>query len=242
MTTALYRVFGAFLDLLAPPRKSEELVRALTLAHLRSFEGGEPLPYHKPEVTALIWELKYRKNLQAAKLAGEYLAEELLAVAGEEIGTPLLIPVPMHPSRRKERGYNQTEFLCEAVLAKLFQETAEQKEPRRGLSSATARELRKFSAENFRTPEGLLFAAPCEYTPDVLARTRLTAPQQGLPKFERLKNVKNSMRVADPDRVAGRVCIVVDDVTTTGATLKECERALRAAGARAVHCLALARS
>ena len=50
------------------------------------------------------------------------------------------------------------------------------------------------------------------------------------------------MQVARPRASAGRVCVIVDDVTTTGATFEECKRALKAAGARTVHCVALARS
>ena len=50
------------------------------------------------------------------------------------------------------------------------------------------------------------------------------------------------MRAVYPELVEGRVCIVVDDVTTTGATFEEAKRALTTAGARAVYCIALARS
>jgi len=73
-------------------------------------------------------------------------------------------------------------------------------------------------------------------------RTLATEPQQKLARHIRLKNVKNSMEAANPVNIKGRVCVVVDDVATTGATLAEAARALRKAGARRVHTLALARS
>ena len=81
-----------------------------------------------------------------------------------------------------------------------------------------------------------------DYRPDILVRTRLTTPQQGLPQHKRKTNVIRSMEVVDAAHVKGRVCIVLDDVATTGATLKEAERALRHAGAREVELVALARS
>ena len=172
--------------------------------------GERALPYKEKVVTALVWELKYRANPRAAALAGAFLAEELMATAVEELGKPLLIPVPMHSARRRERGYNQTELLCTYAI----------------------RALNEVEGRN-----------DCfDYAPDILIRTRATPPQQGLPKHERLKNIKNSMRVASPERVHGRACVVVDDVTTTGATLIEARRALLAAGAARVHLVALAQS
>lgn len=77
------------------------------------------------------------------------------------------------------------------------------------------------------------------YEPTGLERARKTLPQRTLPRRARLRNVKDSMR-ADSALVRGRVCIVIDDVTTTGATFAEARRALEKAGASAVHCVALA--
>lgn len=196
-------LFGYFTDLLIPPRPTERVVRGLTVARLRALAQGEPLPYRDERVTALVWELKYFGNRRAARLGAALLRDELLGIASEELGAPLLIPVPMHPARQNERGHNQTELLCEALL------------------NAGA-------------------AGTAEYAPHALARIIDTPTQQGLERRKRLRNVDGSMR-ASPI-VCGRACIVVDDVSTTGATLNEAKRALKEAGARAVHAISLARS
>src|SRR5581483_4078667 len=108
-----------FLDLLIPPRRTERLVRALCSGELEALAHEDGLPYHDPRVTALVWEIKYYASRRAAALCAPYLAEQILAAAAEELGVPLLIPVPMHDSRRRERGHNQTETLCEAALRRL---------------------------------------------------------------------------------------------------------------------------
>ena len=63
----------------------------------------------------------------------------------------------------------------------------------------------------------------------------LPGGQKGLGRGDRAQRVRGSMRVRRglfaPARVDGRPCIIVDDVLTTGATLAEAARALRAAGA-----------
>lgn len=73
-----------------------------------------------------------------------------------------------------------------------------------------------------------------------LTRRMATRPQVGLHRTERLKNVQNAFE-AIPDRVAGKVVVLIDDVLTTGATITACCDALLRAGAREVRVLTLAR-
>ena len=65
----------------------------------------------------------------------------------------------------------------------------------------------------------------------LLLHTRSTADQRGLDHARRRENVAGSLRARD---AAGRRVLVLDDVVTTGATLAEAARALRAAGAEVV--------
>ncbi len=197
---------SSLLDYLVLPRKTDQIVRTLTLDELYSLvlhsEDQGLLPYQDERVRALVWELKYYANKHAAALAALVLHETLITIASEELGKPLLIPVPMHKARRRARGHNQTEVLCEALLAHV----------------------------------GEFFV----YAPDVLVRHMHTEQQQGLQKDRRLKNVAGSMH--SKPQVQGRTCVVVDDVTTTGATFAEATRALKEAGAQRVICVALAKS
>jgi ComF family protein len=75
--------------------------------------------------------------------------------------------------------------------------------------------------------------------PRWLARVRDTPAQSDLTAAERRANVRRAF-AASP-AVRGAHVVVVDDVLTTGATVSECARALRAAGAAAVGVLTVAR-
>jgi ComF family protein len=110
----------------------------------------------------------------------------------------LLVPVPLHPRRLKERGFNQA-----LLLAKAFPD------------KPLARE--------------------------VLIRVRHTMPQSGLNPKERRENVKRAFTAPRPEEIKGKSVLLIDDVYTTGATVRECARILRQAGALEVAVLTVAR-
>lgn len=66
--------------------------------------------------------------------------------------------------------------------------------------------------------------------------------QAELNEEERRENVKGTVAVSRPDWVRGRTLLLVDDVMTTGSTLSECAKVLKASGASRVWCATLARS
>jgi len=78
---------------------------------------------------------------------------------------------------------------------------------------------------------------------DALVRIRATTQQVGLSAEERDRNVRGAFRVTAEGKggIAGRRVLLVDDVYTTGATVKAGTRALLRAGAAAVDVLVFAR-
>ncbi len=145
-----------------------------------------------------IHQLKYR-NLRAvvvplAKLLNDYLTTN--PIPGE-----VLVPVPLHPKRLRERGYNQ--------------------------SSLLAHEL------------GKLINLPV--VDDCLIRLRHSPPQAKTATVdERRSNVANTFSCRD-HRLRDKQVLLIDDVSTSGATLDACALALKQAAATSVRGLALAR-
>ncbi len=77
---------------------------------------------------------------------------------------------------------------------------------------------------------------------NALRRTRATTAQAGLSRTARRANVAGAFLVRDASRIRGRRVLLVDDVMTTGATLRACAAALKRAGARSVSIAVLARA
>jgi ComF family protein len=113
-----------------------------------------------------------------------------------------VMPVPLHRSRLRQRGFNQALLLA------------------RGVSERFGLALRY----------------------DELLRVRPTRPQVELAGRERSANVQGAFALRDPGVVTGLHILLVDDVLTTGATMNECSRVLKDAGAAAVTALTLART
>ena len=75
-----------------------------------------------------------------------------------------------------------------------------------------------------------------------LIKIRDTAPQVGLNAEERRKNIKNAFGIVDKEVIQGKSVILVDDVFTTGATIRNCAKLLKKAGAGEVYAVTLAHS
>jgi len=74
-----------------------------------------------------------------------------------------------------------------------------------------------------------------------LKRKKMTAPQTQCTGKERRKNVKDAFVVLDINKIKDKRIVFIDDVYTTGATLKECAKVLLKAGAKSVDALTIAR-
>jgi ComF family protein len=148
------------------------------------------------------YEGTLRDILHALKYDGRpTIARHLAArmrVSGHDVlaGADLVVPVPLHRSRERARGFNQ------------------------------AREL----ARRLEAPVS-----------DALVRTRKTAPQADLPAAKRGANVAGAFEWQGA-ALDGLTVVLVDDVSTTGATLNACAVALLAAGATEVRALTAAKA
>ena len=152
----------------------------------------------------LVHLLKYEQLRPAADMLGQKLADALIASGVASDDKVLIVPVPLHKAKRRQRGFNQTELLAKSAL-------------------------RHLDRSCFELQTGNLH------------RVRATVSQTGLTRHQRRENVRGAFVVGFPERVRDRSVLIVDDVYTTGTTLNECARVLRAAGAKRVVVATVAR-
>lgn len=167
-----------------------------------AFDSARSAAVYDGALKDAIHQFKYSGH----KALGPILAELVIRYLREKTErlrlVDCVIPVPIHSSRLRQRGFNQSEILADEI--------------------------------------GQAFSLPvlCGN----LTRTRSTRPQVNLPKDQRRENVADAFCVESKDGVEGRNILLIDDVFTTGSTSDAATRALKDAGAKAVHVLTLARS
>lgn len=217
MKNELSLVFHAFARLFFPPlcvvcRRSlvrgEQYLCSACLADFpftdRSYQSEEALskefeePFRPEAIHSLFYYSKYNdyKNLIYAlkycsgKEVGVYLGRML----GERIrgatAADGIVPVPLHPRRQRQRGYNQA----------------------------------------YQIAWGISEVLEIPVWDRVVRRVRNNASQTGKNAGERRKNVENIFELKDAALVRGKHILVVDDVITTGATLRACVQVLAGAG------------
>ena len=75
-----------------------------------------------------------------------------------------------------------------------------------------------------------------------MVRVKDTPHQTGLSQANRQKNLEHAFKVVDKQKVRNKIVLIFDDIYTTGATLDECAKTLKKAGAVKVYGLTLAHS
>ncbi len=105
----MLNIITTLLDILFPPREGELVVRTVTSLRIPTLynpgahQSIEYLShYQSPTVHALITENKYYANRQATALLAQLLVLHL-----KNKDRRVLLPIPLHPKRERERGYNQ---------------------------------------------------------------------------------------------------------------------------------------
>jgi ComF family protein len=80
------------------------------------------------------------------------------------------------------------------------------------------------------------------FSPGLVRRILDTAPQASCTRKARFENIKGAFAVTNPEKVRGRRILIVDDVITTGATIREISKVLIRAKAKSVEVIAVARA
>ncbi|MBN1828186.1 MAG: ComF family protein [Deltaproteobacteria bacterium] len=114
----------------------------------------------------------------------------------------LIIPVPLHPRRLRQRGFNQSLVLARRIAKR--------------------------------------FSVPIDS--HILLKREDRIPQTGLTRAHRKRNVRNLYTLRKRTSLRGLKVLLIDDVYTTGATVKECSRMLLKAEAAEVGVLTAART
>lgn len=165
--------------------------------------------YNDELIRKLIWALKYRGRKEVAMLFARALYANLLEHLSDmetfsNFKTPLLIPIPLSKKRLRERGFNQSALLAEALSA-------------------------------------LDTSKTLSVQPNVLIRVLDTEHQARLQnRKKREKNIKQAFAIHNKESVINQNIILIDDVITTGSTVREARRVLLEAGARDVFVVAIA--
>jgi competence protein ComFC len=166
--------------------------------------------YRHPIIKKSLWLLKYSGKKRLARVFAENIYDSLLEELSERATMEnfhniILIPIPLSKKRYRERGFNQAQLICEEINR----------------------------INNTRKNIDL------KLEKNILIKPKDTEHQARIKdRNVRLKNLAGSFEIKNEKEnvefLKGKNIILIDDITTTGATLAEARKILKQAGARKV--------
>ena len=163
-------------------------------------------------------QLKYSGETRLARPLGAAVARRWSRVGA---GGDVLVPVPVHADRARQRGYDQAELIAREAATAL------------GLPCAPILERARATVAQFDLDRA-------RRSTNVRGAFRLK-PRPGRAGAANPPNSANPANPWSPAPLAGRWIVLIDDVVTTGATLTACAAPLLAAGAIGVSAVTVAR-
>jgi predicted amidophosphoribosyltransferase len=211
----LQAFFNAIIDALFPVHPAEREILAMdAAAAFKCLPRADraPMPeacsifsYKDERVARLIWSVKYRRSHKGTAIAGYalYRALRSFEAAVPESMRIVVVPMPVTRARRRERGFNQCELLLD--------------------------EIKKLCAEN---------GSHLDFASDLLLRAHNTSRQTLKNRAERIESIKDMFALNEeasllPELKRGPLnhfIVVIDDVITTGSTMRDAVNTLRHAG------------
>lgn len=162
-----------------------DFVKRMKVMHLD--KAAAFLHYEKDHpIQHAIHKMKYADQPLIGYQLGRLAATEML-YADFFDGIDVIMPVPLHSKRLRERGYNQSEYIA------------------RGISGVTGIPIDTIH----------------------LLRIRNTPKQALQSGAERKHNVADAFAVEHPEQLYRKHILVVDDLITTGETMRSCLKAMR---------------
>jgi len=186
-----------------PPSAGGWPVCAQCRRHSRlRLDGARAVGLHTGPLRQAVIGLKFKGHQDLVEPLGQILARRFKSEPARTGRLPFdnvdaIVPVVLHPLRRKWRGFDQAVLLARQVSALCHKRLWD----------------------------------------DVLERVKNTAPQVDLDLNRRADNVKGAFEARKAWKLKDSSVLMIDDVVTTGATLREAAKALKRAGAVGVYAL-----
>lgn len=192
--------------------------------------------YQNKIVKLIVKSIKYKNNKNLKERIAKYFYEEIISISSDislfSGKPPIILPMPMSKKEKQNRGFNQCEEICREIkkldpnLEIYYNVLQKTKETER--QTKLSREEREINVKD----------SMC-----VFLGSKATIKTQYPGQSEGKSHAKSptlSNNTLIPTTTKNRVCIIIDDVFTTGASFKEARRALLSSGAHSVYGLFIA--